>query len=129
MVGANLSASSYILMRRRRYPTILVQCIFHPILRQREGGGADNDINLTPFVNYEHNNTRNDEGDWQLRWAVAFDSGVGVRRRGRSGENGVWQLRRLVIRVGTQQSINDPLQWMMTRRRGQQRGNALIKLR
>jgi hypothetical protein len=87
-----------------------------------EGGGADNNDNSTPLVNNEHNNTQNDGGDQQRRWAVDFDGGICVRRQGGSGENGVWQRRRQVIRAGTQQSINDPLQWTMTRQRGQQEG-------
>jgi hypothetical protein len=57
-----------------------------------------------------------------IEWAVAFESGVGVWRKGGSGENGVWQRWRRVIRVGTQQSISDPLRWTMTRRRGQREG-------
>ncbi len=51
---------------------------------------------------------------------MAFDSGVGVQRQGGSGsgENGVWQQQQRVIRAGTQQSINDLLQWIVTRHRG-----------
>ncbi len=86
------------------------------------GGGADNVENTTPLVNDELNNTRNDGGDRQRQWAVAFDSSVGVRRQGGSGENGVWQGRGRVIRAGTQQSISNPLRWTMTRRRGQREG-------
>jgi hypothetical protein len=89
---------------------------------RESGGGADNVKNTTLLVNDEHNNTQNDGGDWQRQWAVAFDSGVGIWRRGSSGENGVWQQRQRVIRAGTQLSINDPLRWMMTRRRGQREG-------
>jgi hypothetical protein len=85
-------------------------------------GGADNVENTTPLVNDEHNNTRNDGSNRQRQWAVAFDSGVDVRRQGGSGENGVWQQQRRVIRAGTQQSISDPLRWTMMRRRGQQEG-------
>jgi hypothetical protein len=39
----------------------------------------DNNDNSTPLVNYEHNNTQNDGGDWQRRWVVAFDSSVGSK--------------------------------------------------
>jgi hypothetical protein len=102
MVGANLSSLSYCLMHCLRYLAVLVQHIFHPILQQGKGGGTDNKDNLTPLVNYEHNNTKNDGSNRQRRWAVAFDSGIGVRRQGTSGENGVWQRRGRVIRVGTQ---------------------------
>jgi hypothetical protein len=56
------------------------------------------------------------------RWVVAFNSSVGVRRQGGSGENSVWQQQRRVVRAGTQQSINNPLQWMMSRQRGQREG-------
>ncbi len=88
----------------------------------REKGGADNDKNLTPLVNNEHQNTQNDGGDWQRRWAVAFNSGVGVWQQGGNGENGVWQQRQQVVRVGTQQSTNNPLRWTMMRLWGQQEG-------
>jgi hypothetical protein len=62
---------------------------------------ADNNNNLTPLVNNEHNNTQNNGSDWQRQWAVAFDRGVGIWRQGSSGENGVWQQRLRVIRGGT----------------------------
>jgi hypothetical protein len=85
-------------------------------------GGADNIDNLTLLVNDEYNNTQNDGGDWQRKWVVAFDSSVGVWRQGGSGKNGVWQRQRRVIRAGTQQSISNPLQLTMTRRRRQREG-------
>jgi hypothetical protein len=74
------------------------------------------------LVNNEHNTTQNDRGDWQRQWVVAFDSGVGIRQQGSTGENGVWQWRQWMVRVGTQQSIKHLLQWMMTRQRGQLEG-------
>jgi hypothetical protein len=80
------------------------------------GGGADNDDNSTPLVNDGHKNTQNDGGDQQRHWAVAIDSSVGIGRKGSSGENNVLQWRWWVVRVGTQQSINNPLQWTMTKR-------------
>ena len=124
MVGANLN----ILDRIARFfilPSDASSYWFNVSSLQssaRENGDADNIDNSTPLVNDEHNNTRNDGGNWQRQWAVAFDSGVGVRRRGGSGENGVWQRRRRVIRAGTQQSISDPLRWTMMRRWGQREG-------
>ncbi len=76
---------------------------------RENGGGTDNVENTTPLVNDEHNNTQNEGGNRQQQWAVAFDSGVGIRRQGGSGENGVWQRWQRMIRAGTEQSIRDPL--------------------
>jgi hypothetical protein len=68
-----------------------------------ENGGALTTLKIRLHLSTmnEHNNTQNDGGNWQRQWAAAFDSGVGVRRRGGSGENGVWQRWRRVIRAGT----------------------------
>ncbi len=94
----------------------------------RENGGALTTLTILLRWSTKHNNTRNDGGNWQRQWVVAFDSGVGVRRQGSSGENGVWQRRQRVIRVGTQQSISNPLQWTMTRQRGQREGECINQI-
>jgi hypothetical protein len=110
MVGAN----HIILDQIARFFILLSNApLYWFTLNQSKGGGADNNGSSTHLSRI---NTTIDKvmgligsggGQWHLKAALVYCGKVAV-------ENGVWQRWQQVVRVGTQQSTNNPLQWTMT---------------